>query len=60
MSAATLEAMREAIKSAGKPSEIVVYPDAPHAFHADYRPTYRKADAEDGWKRLLGWLSARI
>jgi len=55
-----VEAMREAIKSAGKPSEIVVYPDAPHAFHADYRPTYRKADAEDGWKRLLGWLSARI
>lgn len=53
----TVEAMREAIKAAGKPSEIVLYPDMPHAFHADYRPSYRKEAAEDGWKRLLAWLS---
>ena len=36
--------------------EIVVYPDAPHGFHADYRPSYRQADAEDGWKRMLDWF----
>ena len=34
--------MREALKDAGKPSEIVLYPDTPHAFYADYRPSYRK------------------
>ncbi len=51
-----VEQMRKALKEAGKPSEIVVYPDAPHAFHADYRPSYRKAAAEDGWKRLQAWF----
>jgi carboxymethylenebutenolidase len=35
---------------------IHVYPDTPHAFHADYRPSYRKAQAEDGWKRMLAWF----
>lgn len=39
-----------------KASEFVVYPDAPHAFHADYRPSFRKEAAEDGWQRLLAWL----
>jgi carboxymethylenebutenolidase len=39
-----------------KKSPIHVYPDVPHAFHADYRPTYRKAQAEDGWKRMLAWF----
>jgi hypothetical protein len=34
----------------------VIYPDAPHAFHADYRPSYRKPAAEDGWKRCLAWF----
>jgi carboxymethylenebutenolidase len=43
-------------KAAGKTVEIVIYPDAPHGFHADYRPSYRQADAEDGWKRLLAWF----
>jgi carboxymethylenebutenolidase len=43
-------------KSAPKPVSFVIYPDAPHGFHADYRPTYRKADAEDGWKRMLAWF----
>ncbi|MBP7537363.1 MAG: dienelactone hydrolase family protein, partial [Ottowia sp.] len=37
-------------------SEFVVYPDAPHAFHADYRPSFRKEAAEDGWKRALAWF----
>jgi carboxymethylenebutenolidase len=42
--------------TAAKKSEFVVYPDAPHAFHADYRPSYQKAPADDGWQRCLGWL----
>ena len=52
----TVEQMREALKKAGNPSEIVVYPDAPHGFFADTRPSYRKEAAEDGWKRLLAWF----
>ena len=48
-----VEAMRAALKAAGKKAEIVVYPDAPHGFHADYRDSYREADAKDGWQRLL-------
>ncbi len=39
-----------------KQSPIHIYPDVPHAFHADYRPTYRKPEAEDGWKRMLAWF----
>ena len=39
-----------------KDSPIHVYPDMPHAFHADYRNTYRKEAAEDGWKRMLAWF----
>jgi len=42
--------------AAAKASEFVVYPDAPHAFHADYRPSYRQGPAEDGWQRLQAWL----
>ncbi len=41
---------------AAKKSEFVIYPDAPHAFHADYRPSYRKEAAEDGWKRAQAWF----
>ncbi|MBL9126226.1 MAG: dienelactone hydrolase family protein, partial [Verrucomicrobiales bacterium] len=40
----------------GKASEVHVYPGMPHAFHADYRPSYRKDAAEDGWKRMLAWF----
>jgi carboxymethylenebutenolidase len=53
-----VEAMRDAIRQAGGRSELHVYPDAPHAFHADYRPSYRAAEALDGWKRMLAWLSS--
>ncbi len=42
--------------AAAKASQFVVYPDAPHAFHADYRPSFRKEPAEDGWKRALAWF----
>lgn len=52
----TVDRMREALKGAGKKSEIHTYPDTPHGFHADYRPTYRKEAADDGWKRLLDWF----
>jgi carboxymethylenebutenolidase len=53
---ATVDQMRTKLKEGRSGSEIVVYPDAPHAFHADYRPSYRKEAAEDGWKRLLAWF----
>ena len=52
----TVEEMRQTLKAAGRPSEIIVYPDAPHAFHADYRQSYRREPAEDGWKRLQQWF----
>src|SRR5207244_11392571 len=52
----TVEQMRTALKAAGSPSEIVVYPNTPHGFHADYRASYRKEQAEDGWKRLQAWF----
>ena len=52
----TIENMRKVLKTAGGKSEIVVYPDTPHGFHADYRPSYRKAQAEDGWKKLQDWF----
>jgi carboxymethylenebutenolidase len=42
----------------GKASQVHVYPNMPHAFHADYRPSYRKEAAEDGWKRMLAWFKA--
>lgn len=52
-----VEAMREALKKAdNKTSEIVLYPEAPHAFYADYRPSYKKDAAEDGWKKMQEWF----
>jgi carboxymethylenebutenolidase len=56
-----VESMKTALQqgsAAAKASQFVVYPDAPHAFHADYRPSYRAAAAEDGWKRALAWFKA--
>lgn len=52
----TVERMRAALAAAGKPSRIHLYPDTPHAFHADYRPSYRKEQADDGWQRMLEWF----
>ncbi|PPQ29144.1 dienelactone hydrolase family protein [Rhodopila globiformis] len=43
-------------KAAHRTVEIVIYPDAPHGFHADYRPSYRQADAADAWARMLAWF----
>lgn len=48
--------LRAALKTAGKPSEIVIYPDTPHGFNADYRPSYRPRQAKDAWKRMLAWF----
>jgi len=58
----TVEQMKKALAAgspAAKKSEFVVYPDAPHAFHADYRPSYRQTAAEDGWKRALAWFKTQ-
>ena len=59
----TIDKMKAALAKAGgqgnaaaKESQFVVYPDAPHAFHADYRPSFRKGPAEDGWTRALAWF----
>lgn len=49
----SVEQMRKQLKS---PSEIVVFPGVDHGFHADYRPSYNKEAAQDGWKRLLAWF----
>ena len=54
-----VERMKAALaqgSAAARASEFVIYPDTPHAFHADYRPSYRQGPAEDGWQRMLAWL----
>ena len=57
ISVENVEQMRAALKAAGNAvSEIVLYDGAPHAFYADYRPSYRKEAADDGWKRMQGWF----
>ena len=53
-----VETMREAVADAGKRADIIVYPEAGHAFHADYRPSFRAADAANGWARMLEWFRA--
>lgn len=52
----TVAQMQEALKKAGNKSEFVVFPDAGHAFHADYRPSYVEADAKEGWRRCIEWF----
>ena len=56
----SLEQMRAALaaadNAASRASTIHVYPDAPHAFNADYRPSYRAPEAADGWARMLAWF----
>ncbi|MFZ9346927.1 MAG: dienelactone hydrolase family protein [Burkholderiaceae bacterium] len=55
----TVEEMKTRLSFGGKASqasEFVIYPEAPHAFHADYRPSYRKEAAEDGFKRAVAWF----
>ena len=58
----SVEQMRAALAQAApknpaaKASLIEVYPDAPHAFHADYRATYREGPAKDGWEKCIAWF----
>jgi carboxymethylenebutenolidase len=52
----TVEKRQAACKAAGKTCEVKVYPDAPHGFNADYRPSYRADDAKDAWARMLAWF----
>jgi carboxymethylenebutenolidase len=53
----TTAAIEDAMKRAGKTVEIVIYPDTPHAFFADYRPSYRKQPSEDAWRRAVDWFT---
>ena len=55
---ATVEQMKAACTAAGRTCEFQVYPDTPHAFHADYRPSYREGPAKDGWARATAWLKS--
>ncbi|CAK6497665.1 hypothetical protein PANNVG_03383 [Pantoea sp. Nvir] len=52
----SVEQMRQALHAANAKAEIVVYPDAGHAFNADYRPSYHAESAQDGWARMLTWF----
>jgi carboxymethylenebutenolidase len=52
----TVEQMRTALKQAKVDAQIVVYPEAQHGFHADYRPMYNEAAANDGWQKMLAWF----
>ena len=52
----SIEEMKKALKTANNPSEIIIYPDTPHGFNADYRPSYRPDQAKDGWSKLQAWF----
>ena len=57
ISQASLDQMRAKLKELGDTkTDIVVYPDAEHGFHADYRPSYNEAAAKDGWAKLQAWF----
>jgi carboxymethylenebutenolidase len=57
----TVEKMFAALKAAGNTkSEYKIYPDTPHAFNADYRPSYRKEQAEDAWTRMMAWFKLNL
>lgn len=53
----TIETMRQALRAANATAEIVVYPEADHAFNADYRASYHEESAKDGWQRMLAWFA---
>ncbi len=55
---ADVEKLRAALKEAGKKFEIIIYPDTPHGFNADYRPSYRPEQAKDGWAKLQAWFKS--
>lgn len=55
-----VDKMKAALAAANNPaanaSKFIIYPESGHAFHADYRPSYREADAKDGWQKCLAWF----
>jgi carboxymethylenebutenolidase len=53
---AQVEALKVALQTANKTAEFKVYPGAPHGFHADYRPSYRKDAADDAWNQMIAWF----
>jgi carboxymethylenebutenolidase len=53
---AQVEQLKAALGAANKPAEIKIYPGAPHGFHADYRPSYRKEAADDAWAQMTAWF----
>jgi carboxymethylenebutenolidase len=53
---ADVEALKAALAKANKTAEFKIYPGAPHGFHADYRASYRKEAAEDGWNQMQAWF----
>ncbi|HFZ8996550.1 TPA: dienelactone hydrolase family protein [Citrobacter freundii] len=53
----SVETMRQALRAANAKAEIIVYPDAGHAFNADYRESYHEESAKDGWQRMLAWFA---
>ena len=57
---ADVKEMETALKAAGRTAEFVLYPDAPHAFHADYRPSYRENAAKDAWARCLAFFNTYL
>lgn len=54
---ASVEAFSAALAVSAPASQVHVYPEAPHASLADYRPSYRESETRDGWARMLGWLA---
>jgi carboxymethylenebutenolidase len=57
----TVEKMFAALKTSGNAkSEYKIYPDTPHGFNADYRPSYRKAQAEDAWNKMIAWFKLNL
>lgn len=58
--AADVKEMESLLKSSGKTAEFILYPDAPHAFFADYRPSYREEAARDAWNRCIAWLNKYV
>lgn len=57
---ADVKELEAVLKAAGRTAEIVIYDHAPHAFHADYRPSYRENEAKDAWARCLAWFNAHL
>jgi carboxymethylenebutenolidase len=55
---AQVEAIKSKLDAAGKKAEFKIYPGAPHGFHADYRPSYRKEAADDAWTQMTNWFKA--